>query len=290
MVLILFVVATMGSLFSNLLAKILRMIPKREPSPYEVLGIEQIATIKEAKNAFARLAHSARGNTLELCKLNSALSSVEHTLTIELYSNELLRKEFPKYAVDFFDRAINLFGLESAPRFKEADTDRFYTAWQRFRHEDKKIEVEVRKIVRQVKGMDPRMEIRRVQVKQADKSDQTNKQNMHKSDQTNKQNMHKSIKCELCNKEFKSENTMKDHLRSKQHKERGGEEIKEEIKEKRKKKKKEKKETKEKQEEEKKEKRKGEEHEAYRKCYYCKGIYNTRGELIFHIREEHTNK
>lgn len=121
-----------------------------------------------------------------------------------------------KFNQDFFEKLSNKFEITQPVKFLDSDFPRFYTFWNKFRMEDKECERKIRKIIKMIKDNDPRMKI-------INKTDTVKKgrpeiQVSHLSHQASSQIKKESqFKCVGCNKSFNSENTLKDHLKSKQH-------------------------------------------------------------------------
>ncbi|KAI5170084.1 hypothetical protein PAEPH01_1236 [Pancytospora epiphaga] len=278
-------------------------------SHWDILGITQNATLPEIKRAYCKLAHVYKNNSEMLLRVNDAYTTATREVPYDLYTPDLLDREYDKYAPDFFTRLELCYGLRPRFLFTDGEFIQFYRYWLSFRHEDDKIETKVRAIVRLIKARDPRvLKPLRVGI---EKKKVSREASTVSSFPTERQIKTWKYSCKPCNKGFNSENTLKDHLKSKKHimneevirnnpdkvencvsVSAMTEKIPEDdfrmdiveqplfkddnIKD------------------------DGEtipvlhgpsntikEHEAYRTCHYCKEVFLSRGQLILHIRETH---
>lgn len=123
---------------------------------------------------------------------------------------------FVQFSNDFFEKLANHFQIRAPVKFKDSDFLRFYSFWGRFLADDKALENKVRRIVRIVKENDPRVNSRENKHAVASKVYECSTKVCEKKE---KQWKHC---CEVCKKGFNSENTLKDHLNSRQHRNKVG--------------------------------------------------------------------
>lgn len=205
----------MGNLFSSRIKK---------ESYLSVLEITQSSTLDEIKESYEKKRALSINDKNSLEILDKAYDKACGTLIFEVYTNELFEKEFCKYADDFFKRLEIVYGTKAPVLFRDCDFARFYRFWTVFIHEDKAIQRSIRHIINEIKKRDPRFTNRK-------------RENMFNNKFNNKSCELKAVKnsevrttckindnkkiygCESCNKQFSSDNTYSDHLRSRKHKE-----------------------------------------------------------------------
>lgn len=298
---------------------------------HEILGVTELTTIDEAKKAYFKLFYKNQQNNEMMVKLNDAFnlfkSSLNEDKYLEVYEHaynkdddnieknkgihqnyiiqliikiwNLLRgkqstkTEFKtvidsKFNQDFFEKLSNRFQITQPIKFTDPDFTKFYSFWNKFRMEDKECERKIRKIIKIIKDNDPRLDVLKVN----NIKPKANKVELNTT--SNKIKKECKFSCKDCNKTFNSENTLKDHLKSKQHRIRHPEEPKVENRTKDENK------TvvnKAKDEEppfikteecnkEEMNKSKGD-HPIFRTCGICKEVLETRSDLLKHLRTVH---
>lgn len=213
------------------------------------------------------------------------------------YEGDAVYFDFVTTTADFFDKLTTAYEVKAPVRFTDVDFERFYRFWGRFSATDKGLENMIRKIVLIIRSKDPRVQT---------KGDVDVPVRFKTEKKYEKKPKEWKYFCEACKKGFNNENTLKDHRNSKQHKMKSpegeevtvgeevteGEEVtveserpKKEVIE----------EIKTEPNEEKIEgglvegvlKKKYIEHKLFRKCGICKEVFETREELISHLREWH---
>lgn len=295
----------------------------RPRTPLEILEIECGATLQETKKAYCRLSYKHRNDPDALLRLNDAYAACRAHVPLEIYTPALFDAQFSRHAPDFFSRLELSYNLHPRVGFADGDFTAFYRYWNTFRHEDEAVERKVRSIIRVIKARDPRF------VRPAATGAAVCQKPCSPRPKTPHVKTWRML-CTACKKSFNSENTLRDHLRSRQHRERvkegedvivrspDGEAVNNE-----------KTGDDEKADDNEKTGDDGEagddeeasaetfgneetstrkdipeenrrpgsinrtagrnqrEHEAFRTCFYCKKVFEGRGPLILHIRENH---
>ncbi|ELA40965.1 uncharacterized protein VICG_01995 [Vittaforma corneae ATCC 50505] len=120
--------------------------------------------------------------------------------------------DFTHFSHDFFEKLSNRFQIKAPVKFKDSDFLRFYSFWSHFLAADKALENKVRRIVRIIKENDPRLNNRE------NKCAIDSKSYKHSAKIYEKKEKQWKHFCEACKKGFNSDNTLRDHLNSRQHK------------------------------------------------------------------------
>lgn len=228
---------------------------RADPTPHEMLEIGKLSTLEETKKAYCRIFYHSKGNHEKMRELNVAYNFCRNSLDVDLY-HELFQKmysavgekssirnkgsveiserngklfvehrgcstpfDFNTVSNDFFERLSLCFELKCTPKFFDPDFVRFYNFWMKFSHVDRALEGRVRRVVKTIRDNDPRMALSRRDGQKA-ASCKTSRQNVAAESSSLPSRQKKIWKsyCDVCKKGFNSENTMKDHLNSKQHK------------------------------------------------------------------------
>lgn len=180
-------------------------------TPYEILGITELSTLQETKKAYYRLSSQNRDRPEELLKLNDAYARCRTTLAIDIYTRARLDAEYARYAPDFFERLELVYGIKGTiGRFGDPDYAVFYRFWNTFQHEDSEVERKIRNIIWYIKSKDPRIP---KAVPSLGSVGKTRPGEKKRDPKAKKWKMY----CVPCRKGFNSENTLRDHLKSKQH-------------------------------------------------------------------------
>lgn len=259
----------------------------RPQTPQEILEIDGSATLQETKKAYCRLSYKHKNDPDMLLVLNDAYASCQTHIPFETYTPALFDTQFSRYAPDFFARLERAYNLHPRNSFLDGDFTTFYRYWATFRHEDQTVECRVRSIIRMIKARDPRF----IRPAAAVVPEKQKAQPLPSAPRIKTW----KLQCEACGRGFNSENTLKDHLRSRQHRERAGvDAVAEETLAPADKKRKPARSAPADRAPEKVEEKRGgtavegrKEHEAFRTCFHCKQVMESRGQLIMHIREKH---
>lgn len=223
--------------------------PRTDPTPHEMLGICELCTLEETKRAYYKAFYQNKGDQEKMRELNKAYSFCRSNLDVDLYhelfhevystagkapakrSARVFRKDgrllieckgcmpfdFNAVSSDFFERLSICFELKCTPKFFDPDFVGFYNFWARFSHVDKALEGKVRRIIKIIRNNDPRMSLNSKGCQEAVSCTGSRHAATHRSFQPKQEKTWKMY-CDACKKGFNSENTLKDHLNSKQHK------------------------------------------------------------------------
>lgn len=167
-------------------------------------------------------------NLTDMANNNSDNKQKHSNFSIKInFKNFIINFDFKVYANDFFQKLILNYNIYNAPLFTDSDFVKFYNFWGKFNHEDKILEQKIKKIIKIIKENDTRNNIS----KRFNNAENNNGKHIKKKDNyineekivdkeiTKKANndCKNTHACLFCNKKFKSENTFKDHIRSKSH-------------------------------------------------------------------------
>lgn len=120
---------------------------------------------------------------------------------------------FSRTSEDFFMKVCTAYTIITTIAFSDPDFVKFYRFWNNLIIDDRTIKYKVSKIVQLIKKNDPREKNAKEEKMCFDTPKQINKVVKEK-----KQEKKWKIYCESCKKGFNNENTLNDHLKSKQHK------------------------------------------------------------------------
>lgn len=296
----------------------MRLSRPQAKTPYDALGIGKLCTLEETKRAYCRMFYHSKKDQEKMRELNEAYDFCRSNLDVDLY-HDLFQQvsdggkpsksvcvvkkdgklfvehlgwtvpfDFSMISSDFFERLSLRFGLKCPPKFLDPDFVGFYSFWTRFAHTDKGLERKVRRIVRMIRDSDPRIAPERVYPSFGGSAV------VQCTRKASKQEKVWKNYCDACRKGFNSDNTLRDHLNSRQHRRNTGvpdstdscspavsastpgtDTIPEVLEEK---------------EElpcENKPEFSVSEHPLLRTCHACKKVLRTRGELILHMRTKH---
>lgn len=158
------------------------------------------------------------------CKTNSEMPK-DKTVTVFTdengtfikYKNSVARFDFLETSCDVFEKISTAFDIKHPPKLTDPDFTKFYNFWIKFLSDDKQLEMKVRKIVRIIRENDPRL------VKMKNSEDSWSKELINEKRinvrESNTPRIEKAwkVQCTACNKGFNSKNTLRDHVKSKQH-------------------------------------------------------------------------
>lgn len=122
---------------------------------------------------------------------------------------------------DFFERLKLKFNITVAPGFYDSNFIGFYKFWSKFPHDNKNIEMKVRKIIKIIEQNDPRTNVNKAVANNSAKKIIKPAATPEKTDgyfNKTKKIKEKKYNCNICKKSFNNKNTLADHINSKQHK------------------------------------------------------------------------
>ncbi|KAM0680118.1 hypothetical protein GINT2_001811 [Glugoides intestinalis] len=208
-----------------------------------ILDVSPLTPVEEAKKKYLKLFYKYQRDNDTLVRLNDEFNNFKSNIDVDLYyelftrvlDNEkssfkgtrlLIEKSegcikvghggyfiefsYLKTTKDFFEKLCNFYEVKAPVTFLDADFPRFYRFWAKITMKDKESERKIRKIVSLVKANDPRYQ--QGEIKVVERKVSNPERILEKKIKTWK------IYCTVCNKGFNNENTLKDHLSSKNHK------------------------------------------------------------------------